>query len=40
MTDRLTGEISLIVVFVAILPYFQMIYAEGMNILVRSLDSR
>jgi transposase len=30
MTDRLTGEISDIVVFVAVLPYSQMIYAEGM----------
>lgn len=28
--DRLTGEISTIVVFVAVLPYSQMIYAEGM----------
>lgn len=30
MTDRLTGEIFTIVVFVAVLPYSQMIYAEGM----------
>ena len=30
MTDRLTGEVSVIVVFVAVLPYSQMIYAEGM----------
>ena len=30
MTDRLTGEVSAIVVFVAVLPYSQMIYAEGM----------
>lgn len=30
MIDRLTGEIMDIVVFVAILPYSQMIYAEGM----------
>lgn len=30
MTDRLTGEIMDIVVFVAVLPYSQMIYAEGM----------
>lgn len=30
LTDSLTGEISTIVVFVAILPYSQMIYAEGM----------
>ncbi len=30
LIDPLTGEISTIVVFVAILPYFQYIYAEGM----------
>ena len=30
MTDRLTGEIVIIVVFVAVLPYSQFIYAEGM----------
>ena len=30
MIDRLTGEIIDIVVFVAVLPYSQMIYAEGM----------
>lgn len=30
MIDRLTGEITDIVVFVAVLPYSQMIYAEGM----------
>lgn len=30
MTDPLTGEITDIVVFVAVLPYSQMIYAEGM----------
>ena len=30
MIDRLTGEISTIVVFVAVLPYSQYIYAEGM----------
>ena len=30
MIDRLTGEICTIVVFVAILPYSQYIYAEGM----------
>lgn len=30
MTDSLTGEIMSIVVFVAILPYSQYIYAEGM----------
>ena len=30
MTDPLTGEIMTIVVFVAILPYSQYIYAEGM----------
>lgn len=30
MTDRLTGEVSVVVVFVAVLPYSQMIYAEGM----------
>ena len=30
MTDPLTGEIMAIVVFVAILPYSQYIYAEGM----------
>lgn len=30
MTDSLTGEIMTIVVFVAILPYSQYIYAEGM----------
>lgn len=30
MTDSLTGEISTIVVFVAVLPYSQYIYAEGM----------
>ena len=31
MTDRLTGEITDIVVFVSVLPYSQMIYAEGMS---------
>ena len=30
MTDRLTGETVEIVVFVAVLPYSQLIYAEGM----------
>lgn len=30
MISRLTGEISTIVVFVAVLPYSQYIYAEGM----------
>jgi len=30
LTDPLTGEITTIVVFVAVLPYSQMIYAEGM----------
>ena len=30
LTDPLTGEILPIVVFVAILPYSQYIYAEGM----------
>lgn len=30
MTDKLTGEIITIVVFVAVLPYSQMIYAKGM----------
>jgi transposase len=30
MTDSLTGEIIVIVVFVAVLPYSQYIYAEGM----------
>ncbi len=30
LTDRITGEIQTIVVFVAVLPYSQMIYAEGM----------
>ena len=30
LVDRLTGEITPIVVFVAVLPYSQMIYAEGM----------
>lgn len=30
LTDRLTGELSSIVVFVAVLPYSQYIYAEGM----------
>ena len=30
MTDPLTGKIMTIVVFVAILPYSQYIYAEGM----------
>ena len=30
MTDRLTGEFAAIVVFVAVLPYSQFIYAEGM----------
>ena len=30
MTDRLTGEVRAIVVFVAVLPYSQFIYAEGM----------
>lgn len=28
MTDRLTGEVSVIVVFVAVLPYSQMIYVK------------
>lgn len=31
MTDSLTGEIVTIVVFVAVLPYSQLIYAEGMG---------
>ena len=31
MTDPLTGDISVIVVFVAVLPYSQFIYAEGMR---------
>ena len=31
LIDRLTGEVSPIVVFVAILPYSQYIYAEGMT---------
>ena len=31
LINRLTGEITPIVVFVAILPYFQYIYAEGME---------
>lgn len=30
MTDRITGEVLTIVVFVAVLPYSQYIYAEGM----------
>ena len=30
MIDKLTGEITVIVVFVAVLPYSQYIYAEGM----------
>ena len=30
LTDKLTGEISTIVIFVAVLPYSQYIYAEGM----------
>jgi len=30
MTDRITGEILTIVVFVAVLPYSQYVYAEGM----------
>jgi len=30
LTDKITGELTTIVVFVAILPYSQMIYAEGM----------
>lgn len=30
MIDRLNGEIDTIVVFVAVLPYSQFIYAEGM----------
>ena len=30
MTDRITGEVLVIVVFVAVLPYSQYIYAEGM----------
>ena len=30
MINRLTGELSTIVVFVAVLPYSQYIYAEGM----------
>lgn len=32
MIDRLTGEITDVVVFVAVLPYSQMIYAEGMSL--------
>ncbi len=32
LIDPLTGEISRIVVFVAVLPYSQMIYAEGMTV--------
>ncbi|MDO4962367.1 MAG: IS21 family transposase [Eubacteriales bacterium] len=31
LVDKLTGEITTIVVFVAVLPYSQMIYAEGMT---------
>ena len=31
LVDKLTGEITPIVVFVAVLPYSQMIYAEGMT---------
>ena len=31
MVDHLTGELLDIVVFVAVLPYFQYIYAEGMT---------
>lgn len=31
LIDRLTGEITPIVVFVAVLPYSQYIYAEGMS---------
>ena len=30
LTERITGEVQTIVVFVAVLPYSQMIYAEGM----------
>ena len=30
LIDKLTGEITTIVVFVAVLPYLQYIYAEGM----------
>lgn len=30
MINRLTGELRTIIVFVAVLPYFQYIYAEGM----------
>ena len=30
LIDKLTGEITTIVVFVAVLPYSQYIYAEGM----------
>lgn len=30
LIDKLTGEITVIVVFVAVLPYSQYIYAEGM----------
>ncbi len=30
LIDRITGELTTIVVFVAVLPYSQMIYAEGM----------
>lgn len=30
MVDRPTGEVMTIVVFVAVLPYSQYIYAEGM----------
>jgi transposase len=30
LTDKITGELTTIVVFVAVLPYSQMIYAEGM----------
>lgn len=31
LINRLTGEITPIVVFVAVLPYFKYIYAEGME---------
>ena len=31
LTDKVTGETTTIVVFVAILPYSQYIYAEGMT---------
>lgn len=31
LIDKLTGEITSIVVFVSVLPYSQYIYAEGMT---------